>query len=284
MKTVEAAEEVSSNGKQKRVERRNWLSIKSERIQLSAAKNLILILGLLFLCAPAHAQEPPAPRFKAVAFDYFVIFDAESVTPEVERAFPGKGTEFTKMWRSKQFEYCYLRTITGRETDFFKVTEDALVYTAEAMKLELTPEMRKRLLNAYLTLKPWPDAAGALHKLKAAGVRIITIANFSGKMLRANADGASMTGLFDELVSTEANGTYKPDPRAYELGMEKLKLKKEDILFAAFGGWDAYGAKSFGYTTYWVNRFNLPAEELGIGSDRTSNNLDGLLDFVLGHH
>jgi len=148
----------------------------------------------------------------------------------------------------------------------------------------LTPEMRKRLLDAYLTLKPWPDAAGALHKLKAAGVRIITIANFSGKMLRANADGASMTGLFDELVSTEANGTYKPDPRAYELGMEKLKLKKEDILFAAFGGWDAYGAKSFGYTTYWVNRFNLPAEELGIGADHTSNNLDGLLDFVLGHH
>jgi 2-haloacid dehalogenase len=262
----------------------NWLPIKWEIIQLSAAKNLIPILGLLFLCAPAHTQEPAAPRFKAVAFDYFVIFDANSVTPEVERAFPGKGAEFTKTWRSKQFEYCYLRTITGRETDFFKVTEDALVYTAEAMQLELTPETRKRLLDAYLTLKPWPDAAGALHKLKAAGVRIITIANFSGKMLRANADGASMTSLFDELVSTEANGTYKPDPRAYELGMEKLKLKKENILFAAFGGWDAYGAKSFGYTTYWVNRFNLPAEELGIGADRTSNNLDGLLDFVLGHH
>jgi 2-haloacid dehalogenase len=259
-------------------------TIKWEVIQLSAVKNLILILGLLLLCAPVDAKEPSAPRFKAVAFDYFVIFDANSVAPEVEQAFPGKGAEFTKMWRSKQFEYCYLRTITGRETDFFKVTEDALVYTAEAMKLQLTPETRKRLLNAYLTLKPWPDAAGALHKLKAAGVRIITIANFSGKMLRANADGAGMTGLFDELVSTEANDTYKPDPRAYELGMEKLKLKKEDILFAAFGGWDAYGAKSFGYTTYWVNRFNLPAEELGIRADRTSNNLEGLLDFVLGHH
>ena len=239
---------------------------------------------MLLLCASLDAQEPPAPRFKAVAFDYFVIFDANSVTPEVERAFPGKGAEFTKMWRSKQFEYCYLRTITGRETDFLKVTEDALVYTAEAMKLELTPETRKRLLNAYLTLKPWPDATRALHQLRAAGVRIITIANFSGTMLRTNADGAGMTGLFDELVSTEANGTYKPDPRAYELGIEQLKLQKEDILFAAFGGWDAYGAKSFGYTTYWVNRFNLPAEELGIGADRTSSNLDGLLDFVLGHH
>jgi 2-haloacid dehalogenase len=284
MKTMATTEEESSDEMDRRVERYNWLAIKWKIIQLSAAKIFIVILGLLFLCAPADAQEPPAPRFKAVAFDYFVIFDANSVTPEVERAFPGKGVEFTKMWRSKQFEYCYLRTITGHETDFFKVTEDALVYTAEAMKLELTSETRKQLLDAYLTLKPWPDAAGSLQKLRAAGVRIITISNFSGKMLRANADGAGMTGLFDELVSTQANGTYKPDPRAYELGIEKLKLKKEDILFAAFGGWDAYGAKSFGYTTYWVNRFNLPAEELGIGADRTSNNLEGLLDFVLGHH
>jgi 2-haloacid dehalogenase len=284
MKTIGTTKELSSGGVTKRVEWFNWLPIKWRIIQLSAARNLILILGLLPLCAPVDAQEPSAPRFKAVAFDYFVIFDANSVAPEVERAFPGKGAEFTKMWRSKQFEYCYLRTITGHETDFLKVTEDALVYTAEAMKLELTPETRKRLLNAYLTLKPWPDATGALHQLRAAGVRIITIANFSGTMLRTNADGAGMTGLFDELVSTEANGTYKPDPRAYELGLEQLKLKKEDILFAAFGGWDAYGAKSFGYTTYWVNRFNLPPEELGIGADRTSSNLDGLLDFVLGHH
>jgi hypothetical protein len=113
MKTMGATEEASSDGLEKRVERCNWLPIKWEIIQLSAAKNLILILGLLFLGAPAHAQEPPAPRFKAVAFDYFVIFDANSVTPEVERAFPGKGVDFTKMWRSKQFEYCYLRTITG---------------------------------------------------------------------------------------------------------------------------------------------------------------------------
>src|SRR5580693_10750849 len=147
MKTMGATEEASSDGLEKRVERRNSLPIKWEIIQLWAAKNPILILGLVLLGAPVDAQEPPAPRFKAVAFDYFVIFDANSVTPEVEQAFPGKGAEFTKIWRSKQFEYCYLRTITGRETDFFKVTEDALVYTAEAMKLELTPETRKRLLD-----------------------------------------------------------------------------------------------------------------------------------------
>ena len=247
-----------------------------------AIKTLLLSIFTIVVCGQSHSQEPSAPRFKAVAFDFFVIFDANSIIPEAEKAFPGKGSEFTKAWRSKQFEYSFLRSITNRHADFFGVTEDALVYTAEAMKLGLPSETKKRLLNAYLTLKPWPDAANALRKLKASGVRIITISNFSHKMLRANTDGAGMTDLFDELLSTEVNGSYKPDPRAYALGMERLKLKKEEILFAAFGGWDAYGAKNFGYTTYWVNRFNLPVEALGLEADKSSNNLEGLLNFAAG--
>lgn len=243
----------------------------------------LAILCIILLSNQSYALEQSTPRFKAVAFDYFVIFDPNSVVPEVENAFPGKGLEFTKMWRAKQFEYGFLRSITNRHADFFKVTEDALVYTAEAMKLDLSSEKRERLLNAYLKLKPWPDAVDALRKLKASGIHIITIANFSQKMLRSNAENAGITDLFDELLSTEVNGTYKPDPRAYELGLERLKLKKEEIVFAAFGGWDAYGAKSFGYPTYWVNRFNLPAEKLGVEADKTSNNMEGFLNFVLGH-
>lgn len=230
----------------------------------------------------AHSATPANPHYKAVAFDYFVIFDPNSVVPEVESAFPGKGVEFTKAWRSKQFEYSFLRSITNDHEDFFKVTADALDYTAEQMHLALTPETRARLLNAYLTLKPWPDAVPALKKLKAAGVRIITIANFSSTMLRANADNAGITNLFDELLSTQVNGTFKPDPRAYELGMKTLHLHKDEIVFAAFGGWDAYGAKRFGYATVWVNRFNLPMEKLGTTPDRASTNMDAVVEFVLG--
>jgi 2-haloacid dehalogenase len=251
--------------------------------KLIAIRIFLVVILVASLAGGGRAESQAKPRFKAVAFDYFVIFDPGSVVPEVEKAFPGKGAEFTKMWRTKQFEYGFLRSITNRHADFFKVTEDALVYTAEALKLELPAETRERLLNAYLALKPWPDSREALRKLRAAGVRIITIANFSQKMLRANADGAGMTDLFDELLSTEVNGTYKPDPRAYELGMKRLNLNKDEILFAAFGGWDAYGARSFGYTTLWVNRFNLPVEELGIRPDAISSNMEGLLDLVLGH-
>lgn len=240
-----------------------------------------LFIFFLLAALPADAEQTPVPRYKAVAFDYFVIFDPNSVVPEVEKFFPGKGMKFTKAWRAKQFEYGFLRSITGKHEDFFKVTEDALNYTIENMDLDATEAQRRQLLNAYLTLKPWPDSIESLKKLKAAGVKIITIANFSEKMLRLNADNAGIAHLFDELLSTGANGTYKPDPKAYALGMERLGLKKDEIVFAAFGGWDAYGAKSFGYPTYWVNRFSLPVEKLGVQADASSNGLQGLVDFVL---
>jgi 2-haloacid dehalogenase len=222
------------------------------------------------------------PRFKAVAFDYFVIFDPNSILPEVEKSFPGKGLEFAKAWRSKQFEYSFLRSVTKDHEDFFKVTGDALDYTAEQMHLELTSESRAKLLDAYLALKPWPDAVSTLRNLRAVGVRIIALSNFSPAMLRANADHAGITNLVDELVSTEENGTFKPDPHAYELGMTRLRLRKEEILFVAFGGWDAYGAKKFGYSTVWVNRFNLRGEKLGAAADKASTNLHDLTEFVLG--
>jgi len=241
-----------------------------------------ILLLFAFLAGFAHAADSPRPRFKAVAFDYFVIFDAGSLVPAAEKIFPGKGAEFARAWRSKQFEYGFLRSITGDQVDFFKVTGDALDYTAAQMQLALTPETRAQLLNAYLNLKPWPDSEAGLKRLRAAGVRIITISNFSAEMLRANADRARFTELFDELLSTEVNRSYKPETRAYQLGIDHLRLKKEEICYAAFGGWDAYGAKKFGYTTVWVNRFNLPMERLGTAPDRISPNMDGLVDFILG--
>ena len=246
---------------------------------------LLLVAGGAFLAgqAPvADVQAAAPPRFKAIAFDYLVLFNPDSVVPEVEGVFPGRGREFTNLWRTRQFEYSWLRSITGRYADFFAITEDALIYTAAAMKLQLTPDNKRLLADAYLHLAPWPDTADALRRLKESGARLITIANFSPAMLRSNAENARLIGYFDDLVSTDANHTYKPDPRAYRLGMDRLHLEKKDILFVAFGGWDAAGAKAFGYPTFWVNRFNQPVEELSVRPDQTSINLDGLLNFVLG--
>ena len=149
------------------------------------------------------------------------------------------------------------------------------------MHVELTATERQQLLDAYRHLTPWPDTEQALRRLRESGVRVITLSNFSPEMLRANAENAGLTPFFDALLSTDANRTYKPDPRVYQLGVDRLNVARRDILFAAFGGWDAAGAKSFGYPTVWVNRFKQPFEELGLRPDRTVTDLDGLLDFVL---
>jgi 2-haloacid dehalogenase len=199
----------------------------------------------------------------------------------VEKVFPGRGREVTNLWRTRQFEYTWLRTITGSYVDFLDVTEDALVYAANTSKLPLAAEDRRHLVDAYLHLAPWPDTADALRRLKDSGVRVIALANFSPAMLRSNAERAGLLGLFDALVSTDERHTYKPDPRAYRLGLDRLHLAKREVAFAAFGGWDAAGARSFGYPTVWVNRFNQPVEELGVRADRTSTDLAGLLEFVL---
>lgn len=243
-----------------------------------------LVLAILLLSTSVIAQaasKDSKPPFKAVAFDLFVIFDPGSVVPYVEKEFPGKGIEFTRAWQSKQFDYAFIHSITNRYEDFFQITGNALEHTAQTMNLALSEDARARLLNTYLTLRPWADAVAALRKLRASGLRIIVLSNFSRKMLRANTGNAGIADLFDELLSTGENRTFKPDPQAYKLALKRLRLRKEEIAFAAFGGWDVYGAKSFGFPTFWVNRFNLPAERLGLSADGTSGDLEGFLNFVL---
>src|SRR5215467_14379576 len=140
--------------------------------------------------SPGSADTVPRTRFAAVAFDYFVLFNADSVVSSVDRVFPGKGRMFTDIWRTRQFEYAWLRSMAGRYVDFSLVTEDALVYAANAVHVELTDSRRRELMEAYLHLTPWPDTADALRRLRDSDVRVITIANFSPAMLRANAERA----------------------------------------------------------------------------------------------
>jgi 2-haloalkanoic acid dehalogenase type II len=143
----------------------------------------------------------------------FVLFNPDSIVSVVDQVVPGKGREFTNLWRTRQFEYSWLRSITSRYVDFSAITEDALLYTASAMHVDLTAMQRQRLLDAYLHLTPWPDTSDALRRLRESDVRVITIANLTPTMLRANAERAGLTTFFEALVSTDANHIYKPDRR-----------------------------------------------------------------------
>lgn len=234
--------------------------------------------GLLASASPIQAATKPT--IKAIAFDAFPIFDPRPVFALAEKLFPGRGTELGNAWRTRQFEYQWLRALSGQYADFQQATEDALVFSAKLLKLDLVPEIRKQLMDVYLELKVWPDVLPALKSLKSAGFRLAFLSNATAKILDAGIKNSGLDGLFEHVLSTDSIRTYKPDPRAYQMGMNALKLKREEILFVAFAGWDAAGAKSFGYPTFWVNRLNLPAEELGAVADASGQNLTDLVSFL----
>ena len=160
------------------------------------------------------------------------------------------------------------------------MTEDALVFATNRLKLNMSSGNRAMLMNEWLKLKPWPDVVPALESMKGAGLRLACLSNFTRNMLAANIESAGLQELFEQYLSTDQRRTYKPDPRAYQLGLDALKVKREEVLFVAFAGWDAAGAKLFGYRTFWVNRQRLPAEELGVSPDGSGETLADLVRFL----
>jgi 2-haloacid dehalogenase len=226
----------------------------------------------------ATAGLATAPRIKALAFDAFPIFNPGPVFARADAMFPGAG--LSDEWRTRQFEYTWLRLAARHYADFWRVTEDALVFATNKLKLRMSPESRSALMNSYLELKPWPDVVPALASMKAAGFRLALLSNFTPTMLEVNIRNSGLSGMFDQVLSTDQRRTYKPDPRAYQLGPDALKVRRGELLFVAFAGWDAAGAKLFGFPTFWVNRQRLPTEEMGVLPDGSGETLTDLLRFM----
>ena len=201
---------------------------------------------------------------RAIAFDaYGTLFDVYSVGALAEQRFPGKGAELAAQWRDTQIAYTRLRTLSNRYAPFWQVTEDALVFSARKLGLDLDDDARKRLMSQYACLSAFPENLGALKELKKLGLPLAILSNGTPEMLDIAVKSAGMNGLFDHILSVEAVKKYKTAPEAYRLGPDAFKLPTREILFVSSNCWDAIGATWFGYTTFWINRGGQPLEELG---------------------
>ena len=215
------------------------------------------------------------PPIKALVFDaYGTLFDVHSVIALCDEIFPGQGTQLSQTWRTKQLEYTWLKSLMRRYQDFGKITEAALKFACKSLKLDCPPQARKRLMEAYLHLEPYPEVKEALAALSHLNLAILS--NGSPRMLKALVRNNGLTKAFDKVISVDEVKIFKPDPKVYALAPKKLKVPKNNIGFVSSNFWDICGASSFGLRAFWINRGGNPSDELGYSPEATLNKLTDL--------
>jgi 2-haloacid dehalogenase len=207
---------------------------------------------------------------------YGTLFDVHSVIALCDQLWPGKGAALSQLWRAKQLEYTWQRSLMRRYENFNSVTEAGLGYACAALGLQLDEERRRRLTDAYLALATFPEVGETLAGLKAMKLRLAILSNGSPAMLRPVVAHAGLRGLIGTVISVDQRKIYKPAPAVYRLAMERLRVPKAAIGFVSSNCWDACGAKSFGFHTFWINRSGAPVDELGVAPDHTIRSLEEL--------
>jgi 2-haloacid dehalogenase len=205
---------------------------------------------------------------RACVFDaYGTLFDYASAAARCRDLLGDQFGALTALWRDKQLQYTWLRSLQGRHADFWQVTGEALDFTLETLGLD-DARLRRRLMELYLRLDPFPEVPGVLKRLKNAGFKVAILSNGSPQMLSAAVESAGIGEFLDELLSVESVGVYKPHPKVYQLAVEWLGVAASAISFQSSNAWDAYAASAFGMRVVWCNRYGGRKERLPGSPDR----------------
>ena len=220
---------------------------------------------------------PPAlAPIDACVFDaYGTLFDVHSAAAACRDALGDKADALSALWRQKQLEYTWLRSLMGAHGDFAAVTADGLDYALRHVGLD-DPGLRRRLLDVYRRLQAFPEVPATLAALRRAGFKTAILSNGTPEMLTSAVTHAGISPLLDHLLSVEEVGIYKPHPSVYALAVERLGVAAERICFLSSNGWDAAGAACFGFRVLWVNRYRQPREVLPAGPEAEIADLSAL--------
>jgi 2-haloacid dehalogenase len=198
---------------------------------------------------------------KAVVFDaYGTLYDIQSVAAVTEQAFPGYGEIVTQIWRIKQLEYTWLRSLMRRYEDFSVVTRESLAYTLRILALKSDDGAFEHIMAKYLHLDLYPDAAAALATMR--GRKLAILSNGSTDMLNALVRNSGLDRVLDATISVDSTKSFKPSPDAYALIESRLGVSPADVLFVSSNPWDVCGAKAFGLNVAWIERVTPEAMAL----------------------
>lgn len=215
----------------------------------------------------------------ALLFDaYGTLFDVHSVVDRCEQLWPGKGAAISLLWRTKQLEYTWQRTLMGKYENFEQITADGLRYACATLKLECTEAHLSALMDEYRRLATFPEISAVLPMLKDRKLAILS--NGSPDMLEAVVRHNGLDSVLNAVISVDDLKIYKPDPRVYQLALVKLNVSKQSIGFVSSNCWDACGAASFGFRAFWINRTGAPVDMLGVEPEAVITNLADLLPLL----
>lgn len=213
---------------------------------------------------------------KAFAFDaYGTLFDVHSAVRKHAEALGPSGKQVSDLWRTKQLEYSWIRSLMGSYTDFWRLTEEALDF-ALATVPGADASLRDSLLEAYWTLECYPEVPDVLARLRQSGVKTAILSNGSPDMLDAAVNSAGLSGMFDAVLSVDAIKIFKTAPQVYAMVTDTFELRPEEISFQSSNRWDIAGAHKFGFHTVWINRSGQPDEYPNYGPARTVSTLADL--------
>ena len=220
-------------------------------------------------------------NFKSVrhaVFDaYGTLFDVHSAASRYQVRLGEQAEAVSAIWRTKQLEYTWLRSLMHSYVDFWEVTKDALDYTLEFQGID-DNRLRKDLLKAYFELSCYPEVPETLIKIKQMGLGTAILSNGSPKMLEAGVTKSNLGKVLDSIISVDTIEIFKPSPKVYQLATDQLGCKPEEILFFSSNAWDVSGAATFGFKTVWVNRFAQAKERLPGNPILEINTLDAVLE------
>lgn len=213
----------------------------------------------------------------ALVFDaYGTLFDVHAVVARCESFWPGHGTQLSQLWRTKQLEWTWQRSLMRRYAPFSEVTRDALGYACESLGLPCDESRVEKLMQEYLRLAVYPDVPDALVRLQADGRRLAILTNGSPDMIEPLVAHRGLKARFAAVLSVDSLGLYKPAPEVYGLAATRLGLRATEIGFVSSNCWDALGAKSCGFSVWWINRGSAPLDRLGFAPEGTLRGLGDL--------
>ncbi|HUY01915.1 MAG TPA: haloacid dehalogenase type II [Rhodocyclaceae bacterium] len=205
---------------------------------------------------------PALTGIRACVFDaYGTVFDFASAAASCRDVLGEQAGALTALWRDKQLQYTWLRSLQHRHADLWQITGDSLDYALETLGFA-DPALRQRLMDLYRTLAVFPEMPETLRRLRAAGIRTAILSNGSPAMLETAVAGNGIGALLDAVISVEEVGVFKPDPRVYQRALERLGVTAAEVSFQSSNAWDAYAASAFGMRVVWCNRYAQKPERL----------------------